>query len=201
MSGSAWFPLIPLGIAFGALAVREATRALPSDPKRVHASAEFVPPDLALLGARAAATEQALLVDARQSTARVGGLELARVLEGSAVVRAGDEGWTLEVVLELPDASPTADRLTLRLRTREVLASAVPGCRTADLRGTWAADSLGGDVRIDASWMRMPGGVARLQGVTKIEGLTVGEGQAARERGDGLTLALELQLVPRETRR
>ena len=201
MSGSAWFPLIPLGIAFGALAMREATRALPHDPQRLHASADFTPPDLTLLGARAPAEEQELVIDARSSVARVAGLGLVRVLQGAAVTRAGDEGWTLEVVLELPDAAPAANRLTLRLRTREVLASAVPGCRTADLRGTWAADSLGGDVRIAASWMRMPGGLARLQGVTRIEGFTGGDERTAQEREDGLTLALELQLVPRGTRR
>lgn len=201
MSASAWYPLVPLAIAVAALVVREGTRVQPGDPKRQHASSEFVAPDLALLGARAPASEQELAVEVGRSSARLGEFGVLRVRSGSAVARAEDAGWTLELALELPESLQQPGELELRLRTRGVQTSAVPGCRTASMRGTWAADSLGGDVQFDASWMRLPGGVARLQGVIGIAGWKLGREGAGAGLEDELPLALELQLVPRGTRR
>lgn len=199
MSGSAWYPALPLAIALAALAAREVTRELPRDPQRAHASSEFLAPDLALLGARAPDTDQELTVDLTASHARFAGLGPLPVRSGAVSARAGDAGWTLELAIELPGALDSGGELQLRVRTREVRTSAVPGCRTASMRGTWAADSLGGDLQIDASWMRMPGGTARLQGVTTIENLKLGSASTA----DGIApaLALELHLVPRGTRK
>lgn len=201
MSGSAWYPVLPLAIALAALGAREATRALPRDPQRVHASSEFLAPDLALLGARAPVTDQELAVDAVTSRAVLSGVGPLRVRAGTVSARAEDAGWTVELALELPDALDSGGELQLRLRTREVRTSSVPGCRTASMRGTWAADSLGGDLQIDASWMRMPGGTARLQGVTQIENLKLGSASTADGNDDQPALALELQLVPRGTRK
>lgn len=183
MSGSAWYPLVPLALAFGALAVREATRGVPRDPLRVHASAEFMPPDLALLGALPAREAQALDVVAGSSRVRAFGRDGALPVRGIVEVAALDGGWRLELELAAEAASAVGFEQPLRLRLRGGAGSpsSVPGCRTAFLRGTWSAGSMGGDTQFPISWMRLPGGGARLQGVGTLQGCEAVERAAGVE--------------------
>jgi hypothetical protein len=207
VSGSAWYPLVPLALACGALAVREATRETPRDPQRVHASAEFTPPDLTLLGAVAAREPQALDVVGSASRARAVGRDGALSTRGLVEVAALDEAWRLELELGEGAASVVGigQPLRLRLRGGASLLSAVPGCRTAVLRGTWSVGSTGGDAQFPISWMRLPGGGARLQGVGMLQGCEAVDGAGGVEWSAARTavarLALDLVLEARDNAR
>lgn len=194
----AWIPLMPLALAGAALLVREATRDVPRDVARMHASEPFRAPDLRALGAVPASAQQRLEVLASPSRARIHGAA-PLLASGSAEVQPGDAGWSLLIRFDDSGEPKSGVRtLELRLRTVDVRASDVPGCRTAVLRGTWSSGAVGGDLDFPVSWLRMPGGGARLQGVMTLEGLGAPTADGRLEwnaaRGSGTTLALDLSL-------
>jgi hypothetical protein len=174
MSTSAWHPLVPLALAASAVLAREATRPRPREVGRLHGSTEFRAPDLALLGAVAGSESQTLHADASRSRACLDGERVEAQVRGHVQVAARDDGWRLEFELEHPSGDVAirgaATSLKLRLFGADGHSSAVPGCRTANLRGTWSLGALGGDLQLPISWMRLPGGGARLQGVGTLRG-------------------------------
>jgi hypothetical protein len=196
---SAWLPLMPLALAAAALLVRESTREVPRDVARLHESEAFQAPNLRMLGAVPATAPQRLEVRTSASRALLSGAT-PLFASGSADVQPEDADWS--VLVRLDDSGGSQGgmrRLELRLHTIEVRSSEVPGGQTAVLRGTWASGAVGGDLDFPASWLRMPGGGARLQGVMALEGLEVSSEDGRLEwsavRGSGATLALDLTFV------
>ena len=200
MSSSAWLTYVPLAVALAALGVREATRVELPRAARHGTSTEVLPTPLELLGSIAPAEAQRLAVVPERSRAVFGPQAGLAVFVPSGVVETlpRDEGWTLTLGLEREGPQALVTRLghvALRVQTSETRRSVVPGVLLATMHGRCAERSRAREVQFEGTWMRLPGGGARLQGVIAVPGMVWEEHD---EFAGQDTLALDLEFAPAE---
>lgn len=200
MSSPAWITYVPLAIALAALGVREATRAQAPHPEQRGSSTEVLPTALDLLGSRAPGAAQTLaIVPARSRIVFGPGAEaVVFVPAGQVETLPRDEGWTLTIGLERVGDQVLATRLghvALRAQANETRRSVVPGVLAATMHGRCAERSHAREVQFDCTWMRLPGGGARLQGVIAVPGMVW---DPYDELAGQDTLALDLEFAPAE---
>lgn len=200
MSSPAWLTYVPLALALAALAVREGTRAEVPHAERRGTSTEVLPTALELLGSRAPAEAQRLEVLPERSRAIFGpGVEsVVFVPTGEVETLPRDEGWMLTLGLEREGTRTLSTRLgsvALRVQASETRRSVVPGVLVATMHGRCAERSHAREVQFEGTWMRLPGGGARLQGVIAVPGMVWEEHD---ELAGEDTLALDLEFAPAE---
>jgi hypothetical protein len=203
VSAPAWLTYVPLALALAALGLREGTRVETPRPEVRGTSSEVLPTALELLGSRAPGVAQRLDVVPGRSRIVFGPAagEVMFAPSGQVETLPRDEGFTLTLQLERQGPQVLATRLgnvTLRVQAHEMRRSAVPGVLVATLRGRCAERSHAHEVQFEGSWMRLPGGGARLQGVIAVPGMVW-------EQHDELagqdTLALDLEFTLAESAR
>lgn len=181
MSGPAWLPALPLGLACAALLAREALRTPHVDPRERFEAREFVPPALFLAAARPATTRQELKVVSAASRAWLTGRdELGKRHESTLVpsgiisVEPDDAGLAIDLNFEASERRdlvewPAVGHVTLRASSSVCGTTAVPGTRLCTLRGRWGVGGHSHEGAFEVTWMRLPGGKLRLQGVLSFD--------------------------------
>lgn len=200
MSAPRWLTYIPLALALAALGVREATRVETLHAEQRASSTEVLPTALDLLGSRSPGVAQTLTIVPSGSRIVFGPAAEAVVFLPSGQVETlpHDEGWTLTLGLERAGDQVLATRLghvALRAQAKETRRSGVPGVLVATMHGRCAERSHAREVQFDCTWMRLPGGGARLQGVIAVPGMVW---DSYDELAGQDTLALDLEFAPAE---
>jgi hypothetical protein len=203
VSSPAWLTYVPLALALAALGVREATRAELPRHEQLGSATDVLPTALDLLGSRAPGEAQRLDVVPERSRVVFGpqASTVVFVPTGQVETLPRDEGWTVTLGLERIGEQVLATRLghvALRAQTSETRRTVVPGVLVATLHGRCAERSHAHEVQFEGTWMRLPGGGARLQGVIAVPGMVWEEHD---ELAGEDTLALDLEFAPPESRR
>jgi hypothetical protein len=175
--------LAPLALAAAALAIREASRSPRVPSSESPRAAEFAPLALFERATRAPGIDQVLEVDASASRcALTGATNSAEAVvfevaaRGTLSIDAPEAALALDLVFasELGDAArawPALGRLALRAGSVVCRSTQAPGTRACELRARWSAAGKHGECSIAVTWMRLPGGLVRLQGVLPIAAL------------------------------
>lgn len=188
MSNSAWLPALPLGLACAVLLARETLRTPHVDPRERFEAREFVPPALFLAAARPATTRQEFRVAPAASRAWLTGRdelgtrhESALLPSGRMTVEPDDAGLAIDLNFAASERRdlvewPAVGQVTLRAGSSVCGTTSVPGTRLCTLRGRWGVGGHSHEGAFEVTWMRLPGGKLRLQGVLSFDEVPGTEG-------------------------
>lgn len=209
--------LAPLCLAVGAVVARQSTRAAVAHPDKQHESAEFTPPTLFLMAARAPGRDQVFAVDADASVAKLFGADGAHRkvasdgrVTGTATIDAAEARVTLDLVVERsaapgavvrPNEWPELGRIALRAESTICRATDAPGTHFCELRARWSVAGKNREDAVEAMWMRLPGNIVRMQLTLRVPDLDGAGDWAARwRREDPVRGELALDVTFQESR-